>query len=104
VAVPGDRVSVHDGALRINGSDVPLTWRRGEPIEVLGAHPHAISLSDGGGPDFDGIVPPDRYLLLGDNRGNSRDGRFFGFVARDRILGRARGVFVRNGAPTWHAL
>jgi signal peptidase I len=46
-------------------------------------------------------IPPERYLVLGDNRGNSHDGRAFGLVARSAILGRAAGVFWRGGAPTW---
>ena len=49
-------------------------------------------------------LPPDRYLVLGDNRGNSRDGRSFGWVARDAILGRAAAVCLHGGKPTWHSL
>jgi len=40
---------------------------------------------------------------MGDNRGDSHDGRSFGLVARDAILGRAMGVFWRGG-PTWDGL
>ena len=37
-------------------------------------------------------VPPGRYFVLGDNRDQSRDSRFFGFVPRKSILGKARAV------------
>ena len=42
-------------------------------------------------------VPAGKVLLLGDNRGNSRDGRTFGFVDREHVLGRAVSVFARDG-------
>jgi signal peptidase I len=49
-------------------------------------------------------VPSRRYLVVGDNRGNSLDGRSFGWVERDAILGRGVAVFARHGKPTWQGL
>jgi signal peptidase I len=104
-AVPGDRVRVHDGTLEVNGRAVPVEERDGVPWEALGARPHALGLDDGGGPDLGPTtMPADRYLVLGDNRGNSRDGRYFGLVARDTILGKVEGVLYREGRPTWIGL
>ncbi len=37
-------------------------------------------------------IPADHYFMMGDNRNNSRDSRYFGTVHRDEILGRAVGV------------
>jgi signal peptidase I len=105
VGVPGDRVAVVDGTLVIDGQSMPVVERRGASIEELGAMEHAITLAAGGGPDFGPIrIPSGRYLVLGDNRGDSRDGRYFGLVARDAIFGRAEGVILRHGAPTWVGL
>lgn len=105
VAVPGDRVRVHDGALEVNGRKIAIEEHGGVPYEALGPKPHPLGLDDGGGPDLGPtILPRDRYLVLGDNRGNSRDGRFFGFVERDAILGQVRGVVLRKGHPTWIGL
>ena len=42
-------------------------------------------------------VPEGRYLVLGDNRGNSHDGRLFGLVEAAAIRGRAEAVFYREG-------
>jgi signal peptidase I len=92
VAVPGDTVAIRDGVTFIDG--------------IRAADPHAATTAgEGGGPDFGPtLVPADRYLVLGDNRGNSKDSRMFGFVARRRILGRAGGVFMRDGKIDWHVL
>ena len=39
-------------------------------------------------------MPRDEYFVLGDNRPNSKDSRAFGFVPRDRVVGRAVRVLV----------
>jgi signal peptidase I len=105
VAVPGDRVTVSDGALVIDGRSIPIVTRGGADIEELGTVDHAVSFAAGGGPDYGPRqIPTGRYLVLGDNRGNSRDGRWFGLVSRDAILGRVQRIIVRHGSPAWLGL
>jgi signal peptidase I len=100
VAVPGDEVSVSAGRLTINHVEVPVEQRADHIIESLGAHRHELGVDYGGGPDLPPTKVPERsYLVLGDNRGNSRDGRYFGWVERSSILGRASAVCVRSGWP-----
>ena len=83
----------------------PSRSATGSSCEALGAEPHPLDLGDGGGPDLGPVtLPADRYLVLGDNRGNSRDGRYFGLVERDAILGHVEGVLFRGGRPTWIGL
>jgi signal peptidase I len=82
VAVPGDVVAVHDGRVTIDGASVASREVDGGVEEFLG-RPHSLWTEYGGGPDFGPTrVPEDKYLVLGDNRGNSKDGRYFGWVDR----------------------
>jgi signal peptidase I len=105
VAIPGDRVEVRGGRLELNGVPVPIEFRDHELREALGKGEHPISLAAGGGPPLGPeVIPHDQYLVMGDNRGNSLDGRYFGLVSRASIFGRAEGVFLRHGSPTWIGL
>lgn len=38
-------------------------------------------------------IPKDNYFMMGDNRGNSQDSRFWGFLPKDRFIGRAVVIF-----------
>jgi signal peptidase I len=106
VAVPGDVVRVIAGKLTLNGAEVKVEERAGGLYEALGmVAPHPLELDDGGGPDFGPVkVPKGQVLVLGDNRGNSKDGRYFGFVSEEEILGRSAGVCLRGGSLTWRGL
>jgi signal peptidase I len=98
VAIGGDRVSVVDGQLSING--VPLGDRT---IEHFGDREALLNLTSqphynrGGGPNFEDVVPPGMVLAMGDNRGNSNDGRKFGFIDERELFGRAIAVYYRRG-------
>lgn len=77
IGLPGDEVSIVDGLLRIDGV------AHGEPY-VAGP------VTSDYGPV---VVPEGALFFLGDNRRNSADSRGgLGFVARDRVIGRAIGV------------
>jgi signal peptidase I len=102
VAVAGDHVQLRDGYLRINGQSLRQEVAR----EVLGGKPVQLDLGDGGGPDIAGVtLPAGKLLVLGDNRGNSADGRFFGLVEADKVYGKALAVYWRRGeGPEWRRL
>ena len=112
-AVPGDRIALVDECLVVNGevaTYVPLdaaqvaglleSTQAEHPrafLEALGDHSHSILLLPGrpaAATMAPVTVPRDMYFMLGDNRDNSADSRFIGFVPRDRVVGRASSVVV----------
>lgn len=105
VATPGQRVEVRRGWLRIDGEWQMLEKDGEQIVEALGTKRHAISLASGGGTTLEEtVLPEDCYLLVGDNRGDSLDGRVFGCVKAGAILGRALGVYFSDSAWVWRPL
>lgn len=104
VAVAGDHVVLKRGHLMVNG--IPLASRWAPSREQFGQKVAELNLDSGGGPEIPGlIVPAGEVLVLGDHRGNSRDGRYFGTVPVTSLYGRASAVFWRNNdGPVWKEL
>jgi signal peptidase I len=104
IGVPGDRIAYQDKVLYINGERAPqellgeyVGTGSGEAMpgamlyqERLDRVTHEILLEPGPpGTNADYIVPPDSYFVMGDNRDNSNDSRFWGFVPDDNLVGKA---------------
>lgn len=119
IGLPGDQVAMRGNALLINGYTAryatgsyagihdDLRNPAHYEIERYGTMRHAIRLSDyrpSPASSFGPVqVPPGQYLLLGDDRDNSMDSRYFGFFPRNEIVGRARHV-VASLDPDHHYL
>ena len=103
-AVAGDEVELVGGRLSVNG--VALEAIDATDTEVFRNHRAMLNLSHGGGPDIHGLTVPDgQVLMLGDARGNSIDGRFFGLVPVGELYGRAVAIYYRRGEGfSWHRL
>jgi len=85
--LPGDTVEVRGHVLFRNGQPVD------EPHLVL--HPGATKMDFG--PQ---TVPENMYFMLGDNRYNSHDSRFWGFVDRTQLRGQAWRIYW-SASPHW---
>ncbi len=73
IGLPGDKVEVKGGRVYINDRPQREDYIKEEPYYQFGPVK----------------VPPDSYLVLGDNRNNSFDSHFWGFVPRENIIGHA---------------
>jgi signal peptidase I len=120
VGLPGDHISYKNKVLYINGKqqsqkllghDFDYGDAAGQtaPVDVyqekLGGKWHKIfrrpGSSDGTFPlqsdslgDFSYTVPKGKYFMMGDNRDNSADSRYFGAVPERNIIGKAFGVWM----------
>ncbi|MBO3458370.1 signal peptidase I [Aetokthonos hydrillicola Thurmond2011] len=73
IGLPGEKVEVKNGVLYINEHPLKEKYIAAKPDYQWGPV----------------IVPPDSYVVLGDNRNNSYDSHYWGFVPRQNIIGRA---------------
>lgn len=98
VATAGQTVELENGKLSINGQSLVLPTASTETIERLGSKGVVLNLADGPGPDIEKTLIPDgKVLVLGDHRGASADGRYFGLVDQAAFYGKAVAVYWRRG-------
>jgi signal peptidase I len=108
VAVAGDTIHMRSGLFHVNGEPRPQTFATPNPqgdgsfsVPLFNwqheytvkntrfGEPPALPTLDDWGPM---VVPAERLFMLGDNRYDSKDGRYWGFVPRENVRGRP--VFV----------
>ena len=85
IGLPGDTVDIHDGAVWINGKRLQENY--------------TIGRTDPYDQKFPFKVEPDRYFVMGDNRGNSYDSRFWGTVPRNDIIGTPVMIYMSLDVP-----
>ena len=91
IGLPNEKVELRNGRVLINNKplaeDKYLTSKQQTEIDAC------ISLDGQAYLSKPVTIPPDSYLMLGDNRPNSYDGRCWGVVPRNMIIGKAYKIF-----------
>lgn len=83
IGVPGDKIEIKNKSLVINGTKIEDPHGHFTSAESL---PAGMSPKDNFGPI---TVPQDKIFVMGDNRDNSYDSRFWGYVDQSDVLGKA---------------
>jgi signal peptidase I len=115
IGLPGDRIRIQGNSVIVNGQPIPehrIAAREigpKAPLEIIDDPPrkpgelYDVYYKPGSEDDYQDYevfqgkaeiqVPADSYFVMGDNRNNSEDSRYWGFVPRDLVIGRAMFVY-----------
>lgn len=95
IGEPGDTIEIINKQVFLNGEryDLPAAQHKDSTI-----YPAELNPRDNMGKV---TVPPDSYFMMGDNRDHSLDSRYWGFVHRDKIMGKAVVIYWSWGGEHW---
>ncbi len=114
IGVPGDRIKIVEGKVFVNGTMLNEPYTLHNQYSTLGpgenypANSAEMTFIDR--PEWAAeivqntvngelVVPPGHYFMMGDNRDNSNDSRYWGFVPRENIIGTPVLIYMSIDAP-----
>ncbi len=117
IGLPGDRIRYENKQLTINGQVIPQEklgiypgdGANGRDVgallmreDLLGVVHEILQRPGAVGPEGEFTVPAGKYFVMGDNRDNSNDSRYWGFVPEENLVGRAMLVWMNLDTHGWH--
>ena len=113
VGLPGDHLRLRDGHVVLDGSPLAepyAVYTQAQPDGFRDDFPSMRSADPAVDPRWwaelrrivtngEIVIPPDRYFVMGDNRNDSEDSRYWGFVPRQALTGRPLLVYFSLAAP-----
>ncbi len=112
MGVPGDRIRIVDKQVYLNGAalvepykvhkhDYIAPYADNFPGEPYGpVDDRALDMLQNHVVNGEVVVPPNSYFAMGDNRDNSSDSRYWGFVPRENIIGKPLIIYWSYDAST----
>jgi len=101
IGLPGETLEIRDKRVYINGTELKESYKHfidSNIYERDSGIPNDYIVRDNFGPI---TIPPDSYFMMGDNRDNSNDSRYWGVVSGKNMIGKPLFIYWSYEAPPY---